>query len=313
MSDAIEVSDGPDTGMIWHLGNPLAEQEAIEEQRASVCLASREIIEISGSDRLGFLHSITTQDFSRPLEPGRIVPVWILSAEGHVRHGFYLCDDGERSWCFTERGRASNCVDWLNSMKFWTKVDVVARTDLELWWTGTYADFEASIVASATLGSDDPLGVGRFVLARDVKAGQLAGQWAYEATRIEAGIPRLGFEVDDRCIPNEIGLYGTALDKGCYPGQETVARIHNLGRPPRRLVRLQFDSDLPGSGSPIVHGEKQVGILTSAQQHYESGPIGLALIKRSVPVDAVLTCGGIAAGQEVLVDPEVGEHFRMGR
>ena len=82
------------------------------------------------------------------------------------------------------------------------------------------------------------------------------GSWAYEAMRVEARRPRLGFETDHRTIPHEVGWIGTAvhLDKGCYRGQETVARVHNLGRPPRRLVLLHLSGDadeLPAPGTPL--------------------------------------------------------------
>jgi folate-binding protein YgfZ len=150
--------------------------------------------------------------------------------------------------------------------------------------------------------------------------GQPAGIWAYEALRIEAGAPRLGLDTDERAIPNEVGWLGVGvhLDKGCYRGQETVARVHNLGRPPRRLVRLHLDGSvdhLPGHGYAVRVGEKQVGFVGSAARHHEYGPFALALIKRSVDVEAVLEVVAedqptVTATQELLVDPEVGLHVR---
>ena len=96
------------------------------------------------------------------------------------------------------------------------------------------------------------------------------------------------------------------LHKGCYRGQETVARVHNLGRPPRRLVFLHLDGSghvLPAQGSEVVLDGRAVGFLSSVARHHEDGPIGLALVKRSTPVDATLTVGGIAAAQTVVVTP----------
>ena len=107
------------------------------------------------------------------------------------------------------------------------------------------------------------------------------------------GEPRFGLDTDHRTIPHEVGWIGTAvhLDKGCYRGQETVARVHNLGRPPRRLVLLHLD----GTEGPAARAratwsldEKAVGSSASAARHYELGPIALALVKRNVPVDATL-------------------------
>jgi folate-binding protein YgfZ len=138
-----------------------------------------------------------------------------------------------------------------------------------------------------------------------------AGVWAYEALRIAAHRPRVGLETDQRTIPHELGLINQAvhLNKGCYRGQETVARVENLGHPPRRLVMLHLDGTeehLPPHGSPVLHDGREVGIVTSSARHYELGPIALALVKRTVPVDAVLQADGVPAGQEVVVAPDTG-------
>jgi hypothetical protein len=150
--------------------------------------------------------------------------------------------------------------------------------------------------------------VPRAALADAVATTPLAGTWAAEALRVAAWRPRLGFESDHRTIPHEVDWLRTAvhLQKGCYRGQETVARVHNLGRPPRRLVFLHLDGSehrLPTHGAAVVHGERQVGFVTTAARHHELGPVALALVKRSTPVDAVLTVDGLAAAQEVVVAP----------
>ena len=149
-------------------------------------------------------------------------------------------------------------------------------------------------------------------------AGQPAGIWAFEALRIARGEPRMGVDTDDRTIPNEVGWLGSAvhLDKGCYRGQETIARVHNLGRPPRRLTLLHLDGSenrLPEVGAPVLMRDKQVGRVGSSARHHELGPIALALLKRNVPVDATLSADGLPAAQEVIVDPEVGLHVRPMR
>jgi folate-binding protein YgfZ len=145
--------------------------------------------------------------------------------------------------------------------------------------------------------------------------GPACGLWAYDALRIARGEPRFGIDTDHRTIPNEMGWIGPAvhLDKGCYRGQETVARVHTLGRPPRRLVMLHLDGTenrLPEHGAQVMHGDKPVGFVGSTARHHELGPIALALLKRNVPVEAQLLVDGIPAGQEVIVDPEVGLHVR---
>jgi hypothetical protein len=158
----------------------------------------------------------------------------------------------------------------------------------------------------------------------------LAGTWAYEAMRIAARRPRFGLDTDHRTIPHEVGWIETAvhLNKGCYRGQETVARVHNLGHPPRRLVFLHLDGSedrLPAHGDPVTRGGGEsggesgpetdtsagIGFVGSAARHYELGPIALALVKRTVPVDATLLAGGVPAAQEVIVAPDAGANVKV--
>ena len=118
-------------------------------------------------------------------------------------------------------------------------------------------------------------------------AGPACGLWAFEALRIARGEPRFGIDTDHRTIPNEAGWIPSAvhLDKGCYRGQETVARVHTLGRPPRRLTLLHLDGTenrLPERGADVLHGDKVVGFVGSSARHHELGPIALAIVKRNV-------------------------------
>jgi len=126
------------------------------------------------------------------------------------------------------------------------------------------------------------------------------GIWAFEALRVEARRPRLRNETDHRTIPHEVGWLDSAvhLNKGCYRGQETVARVHNLGRPPRRLVLLHLDGSaetLPATGDPVQLDGRQVGFITTAVRHHELGTVALALLKRNTPDDAALHVGDVAA------------------
>lgn len=304
---AVELTDGPDRAMVWHYGDPLAEQRAMLAGGAATQLGSREVFTINGPERLAWLHSLTSQQLA-DLGDGTGADALVLSPSGQIEFGLSVIDRDGVTWCWTEPGRRDGLVGWLESMKFWTQVDLAPRDDVVVWWLGAVVEPPAEAIASRVSavagGREALLPVGVAPLADS------AGQWAHEALRLEAGVPRIGIDTDERCLPNEIGLYGTAIDKGCYRGQETVARVHNLGRPPRRLVRLLFDGDLPEPGAAVIHDDRSVGTLTSAVQHYELGPIGLALVKRSVPVDAVLETGAVAASQEILVDPEAGLHFR---
>jgi len=138
-----------------------------------------------------------------------------------------------------------------------------------------------------------------------------AGTLAYEALRVEALRPRVGVDTDDRAIPHEMGWIHTAahVAKGCYRGQETVAKVHNVGKPPRRMVLLHLDGSVeirPATGDPVLHGERKVGRIGSVVLHHELGPIALALLKRTAPVDAELVAGDAEQERAVAaaVDPD---------
>ena len=227
----------------------------------------------------------------------------MLSPQGHVEHAFAGVDDGEAFTAHTEPGAGAALVEWLERMKFMTRVEVSLADDLAVMWR-----------PGDGAGRYDLVPRDRLEAYADA-AGPACGLWAFEALRIERGEPRFGLDTDHRTIPNEVGWIGPAvhLDKGCYRGQETVARVHTLGRPPRRLVLLHLDGSenrLPPAGSPVSLDGRDVGFVGSSARHHELGPVALALVKRNVPVDAALTVDAMPAAQEVIVDPEVGLHVR---
>ncbi|WP_203569011.1 CAF17-like 4Fe-4S cluster assembly/insertion protein YgfZ [Aestuariimicrobium ganziense] len=317
---AVRVTEGPDAGLVWHHGDPVAEQRAMESGRAVVDLGNRGVLSVSGPDRLTWLHSLTSQHLEA-LPTGEATVALVLSPTGHVEHVLHGVDDGETFWAWTEPGMVGDLVAWLDRMRFMMRVEVSDRSDeLRLVWVGDKVPLPDGVVARRSL-----VGAGREVFwPRDagVLEGAPAGLWAHEALRIAAGVPRIGADTDHRTIPNEIGLLGTHLDKGCYRGQETVARVHTLGRPPRRLVQLLLDGSvdaLPTQGSEVHLAAdpdgRSVGVVGTSARHHELGPIGLALVKRNVETssDLLVRSGegeAITAGQEVLVDPEVGLHVR---
>jgi folate-binding protein YgfZ len=153
----------------------------------------------------------------------------------------------------------------------------------------------------------------------DLSAFPASGTLALEALRIAAWRPRLAAEADEKTIPHELDWLRSAvhLNKGCYRGQETVAKVHNLGHPPRRLVLLHLDGVVPAVASEVRSGDVVVGTVTSAGLHYELGPIALAVIKRSVDptIDLVVDTadGVIAAAQEVIVPPDAGAEANVPR
>ena len=238
----------------------------------------------------------------------------------------------------TEPGAAAPLLDYLRKMVFWSKVEVrEATAELALLsLVGPEAD--AVLAAAGVALPDRPQGVrelaggglvrrmdwpGRdaadLLVPRDAQVewwdrlcaagARPAGTLAFEALRVEAGRPRLGVDTDDRTIPHEVGWIGSAvhLAKGCYRGQETVARVANMGRPPRRLVLLHLDSGderLPQTGDPVLRDGRPVGRVGTVVQHHELGPVALALVKRSVPVDAELVAGVEDRAAPARIDPD---------
>jgi folate-binding protein YgfZ len=318
------AAGGPDAGVAAHYGDPFAEQRALAARWGVVDQSHRGVLRITGADRLTWLHSLTTQHLEQ-LAPGVTVEALLLSPQGHVEHQLTLTDDGTAVWAHVEPGTVPALVEFLTSMKFMLRVDVqdVSADYAVLTLLGPGVPAVGAVPATARLdtGFSTDLIVPRAGLATGVAGlraagAALAGMWAHEALRIAAGRPRIGLDTDHRTIPHEVGWIETAvhLNKGCYRGQETVARVHNLGHPPRRLVLLHIDGSedkLPGHGDLVLLDGASVGFAGSAARHYELGPIGLALIKRTTPVDATLTVDGVAAAQEVIVSPDAGANIQI--
>ena len=296
---AVLVESGPDKGAIWHFGEPNQEQKALVAGNAWADISHRGILSISGKDRLTWLHALTTQHVEK-LEAGKWVEALILDVQGHVIDQIFLVDDGSATWLHTENSRTQEILDYLNKMKFMLDVEVKDQSN-------DYAVLRAP-------GKSDLLG-GPYALVprgelKDTtdafsKAHTQVGMWALEAERVAQGRARLLFETDHKSIPNELGFINKAvhMDKGCYRGQETVAKVFNLGQPPRKLVRLHLDGSMvamPEHGAKVFLEDKEVGFIGTLARHYELGPIALAVIKRNVPVDATLICEGVSASQEEL-------------
>ncbi len=298
---AVRHESGPDAGAVWHYGDPMREQRRLAAGEASVDLSHRPTFSVAGPDRLSWLNDIASQKLD-DLVPGRWFTAYVLDAHGHVGHVFGGVDDGATLWASSEPGHQDALLAWLRRMQFAARVEIADRTE-----------------SHAMVLAGGPRIVSRSDLD-EVLGEQRAGTWAADALRIEAGQPRIFVDTDDKTIPNELanpeGLTlgaGVHLQKGCYPGQETVARVYTLGRPPRRLTRLHLDGTaeaLPEVGSDVVLDGRVVGRVGSSARHHELGPIALALVKRNVSADAAVLAGGIDAAQELIVDPEVGLHVR---
>jgi folate-binding protein YgfZ len=291
---------GIDAPVAAHYGSLYGEQTTLESGQGFVDLSHHDVVRIAGPDRLTWLHDLTTQYFLG-LAPRTWTQALVLSPHGHVEHAFAGSDDGESFTAVTEPGAGRALVEYLDSMRFLSRVEVTEVTS------------ELALAYRPSAGHE--LVPREQLTAYAEAAGPACGLWAYEALRIARGEPRLGLDTDHRTIPNEVGWLGSAvhLDKGCYRGQETVARVHNLGRPPRRLTLLHLDGSenrLPAVGSELLQGERAVGFVGTSARHHELGPIALALVKRNVPLDVQLEVDGLPAAQEVVVDPDVGLHLR---
>jgi len=297
---AVLVEAGPDKGAVWHFGEPVKEQRALEAGTAWADLSHHNIVAVSGEDRLKWLHDLTTQ-FVSDLQPGAWMPNMILDAKGHVEFQFNLVDDGTTTFLVLDPGYSEQLIEYLTKMKFMLRVDV--------------KDASNEFAVLRAPGAPTEIG-GPFALVPRSEVDQLketfggvatqVGTWALDAERVAAHRPRIGFETDHKSIPNEIGVLNGAvhMKKGCYRGQETVAKIYNLGNPPRRLVMLHLDgSDIgfPAVGTTIENDGIVVGFIGTVARHHELGTIALAVVKRNTPIEATLMVGGVPAAQQVIV------------
>lgn len=346
--------DSPDAGVAWHHGDPLGEQRSAAESVVVVDRSHRGVIEISGDERLSWLHTITSQ-FVSNLPDRQSAENLSLDVNGRVEEHFVVTDIDGLTLIDTEAVRTQPLLGFLQRMVFWAKAEPVLRDDLAVLTLLGPDAMSGSVAALLEIPADaavyqagsvpeqhhdaEPVGFwrvmpplgergadGRPTIPRVdvvvpqselgrwwdalVEAGaRPAGTWAYEASRVVAVSPRLGLDTDERTIPHEVEWIGgpaefgaVHLEKGCYRGQETVARVHNLGKPPRRLVLLQLDgsSDTrPVTGDAVTADGRAVGRIGTVVDHYEYGPVALALVKRSVPAGTALLAGGAAAA----IDP----------
>lgn len=334
MSAVSAPETGPDAGAVWHYGDPLGEQRAAATDAVIIDRSHRAVITLTGAERKTWLHSLSTQHVSE-LPDGAVTDNLSLDGQGRVEdHWIHTELDGV-TYLDTEAARGEPLLTYLRKMVFWADVTVDTADLAVLSLLGPRLADPAvltalgvgSLPAEATATALPDGGFLRrlrgpgleldLVVPREQAAGwrqrlldagvRQAGVWAFEAHRVAARRPRLGVDTDERTIPHEVGWIGPAvhLDKGCYRGQETVARVHNLGKPPRMLVLLHLDgsSDRPATGDPVLAGGRPVGRIGTVVDHVDEGPIALALLKRGLPADTELVTGGESAVAAV-IDPD---------
>jgi tRNA-modifying protein YgfZ len=322
--------DSIDAGVAWHYGDPFAEQRSAARSAVVVDRSNRGIIAIPGEDRLTWLHQLTSQHFEQ-LGEGAGTEALLLDAQGRLEHHMVVANVG--GTVFLDVEKADDLFAYLKKMVFWSKVEPRDATGefalLSIIGPDTPALLEKLDVP---LPADvEALGEG-FVRRRSwpqnsvdllVPRAELAGWWqritdagarpagsfAYEALRVEALRPRQGVDTDERTIPHEVNLIESAvhLNKGCYRGQETVAKVHNVGRPPRRMLLLHLDGSAdaqPETGDPVTLDGRTVGRVGSVALHHELGPVALALVKRSVPIESDLVAGAPEREVQARIDPD---------
>jgi folate-binding protein YgfZ len=339
--------DSPDAAAVAHYGDPAREQRALSTAAGLVDRSHRGILAIPGADRLSWLHSLTTQHLTAlgaegtellVLSPhGHVEHHALVTDDGTTTWLDTEPGGAPGLLDFLTRMRFLMRVEPADVTADWALLSLVGpAASVTALGVPDLAGPQADRVPPAKFAAVDvprrpttrypvaPLPDGGWVrrmpygydlLVPRAEVASVAerlgvpwvGLWAFEALRVEARRPRLGFETDHRTIPVEVGWLSDAvhLDKGCYRGQETVARVHNLGRPPRRLVLLHLDgisSDvLPTPGTPVTAADgRTVGFVGTAVRHHELGQIALAVVKRSVPDDERLTVAGSAAA----IDPD---------
>ncbi len=313
------LGEGPDSGVPLHYGAPLREQRRLLDGRACVDLGHIEILEVGGEDRATWLTTVSSQVFT-DLRPGDSTEVTVLSPQGRVEHWAQVITLEDSFLFLLDAGAREGLRTYFAMMTFANRIELTDRDDLRAMGatvplttitgdTTPLAQFEQRWpdVAPGGLayGPDpqfaEPWFIGVFDAAElsaavgtSISRDSFAGLSAAEAIRIVSHRPRFAREVDAKTIPHELDLLRTAIhtNKGCYRGQETVAKVMNLGQPPRRLVMLHLDGsqDIPVPVGVSVHfGAKNVGVVTSSALHADEGPVALALVKRALPLDAALT------------------------
>ncbi len=338
-----EGDPGGRAGVAWHYGSPLVEQRAIAGAAALVDRSHRRVLRISGPDRLDWLNTLFSQKLD-DAPAGYAAEALDLDPQGRVLHHMGVAVLGDSVLLDVSPLGAESLHRFLTMMIFRSDV-VVEHADLAI--LSVVGPDAGDVLAAADL--PDP-GAGAVAVAGDgtpvrgaewpasgardvfVPRDGLVGAWdrlaaagakptglmAWEAERVTSLRPEPGLDIDEKMIPHESPAWiGPAvhLDKGCYRGQETVSRVHNLGRPPRTLVLLHVDgsdSELPEPGDPVVAGKRTVGRVGTVVEHHEYGPIALALVKRSSQEGVELTARGVA----VAVDPATvdrDESVRPGR
>jgi tRNA-modifying protein YgfZ len=294
----------------------VGEYELLTESAGLVERPGRALFEVSGDEAADFLQGQVSNDVEA-LDPGAGCYAMLLNHKGKIRadlrllrtgHGFLLDSEPiahrviEHMLETYSLGREVRFRDLSEQRTLLSLIGPQARARLDVT---PPAREHANVEGEHGLYVATDLGVDVFCTDRDEARSTIAVEpvsaEAAECLRIESGRPRLGFDMDANTIPGEAGLNKRAIDfeKGCYVGQETVARLHYKGKPNRHLrgLRLSAPAD---RGEPLRLGEREVGRTGSTCVSPVLGPIALALVRREAsPGDVVVVGEGDTTAEVV--------------
>ncbi len=316
---ATECDPGDDpiavAGVAWHYGNPLGEQRAFASSLALVDRSYRRVIAVEGEDAPSFLNNLLSQKLvDAPVPFG--AQALDLDAQGRVLHQMDVLVWENTIYLDCEPEDFDGLLDYLNKMVFWSKVEISTPDIGVLTLAGVLPEVEPTVpyrrmdllaVPSMDLlvPRDAMLEVAGELIAQGAQA---VGLMAYHAERVRALAPVRHLDLDGKSIPHEspsLLAHGVHLHKGCYRGQETVARVENLGRSPRVLVLFHLDGSapstpVPGDAITAAGSSRALGRIGTVVHDHEYGPIALGLLKRSALQRNDLQAGEVA----VAVDPD---------
>lgn len=249
----------------------------------------------------------------------------MLTPNGHIEHQIKVLAFDGGLYLIVNKEKAPALIQWLNQMRFRSKV-AITETDLDVW--GGFGDLSLGSLVWVDGFDSEPKGSVRYAAQVEnfpyreylLETGQKpalveAGMLAFEALRIAAGRPEIT-DIDERSLPHEFDWLASSvhLSKGCYRGQETVAKVHNLGHPPRRLIvlNLEVGDTVANPGEEISYQGKLVGKVLAGALHYEAGSLALGLVNRNTPYLDLEVCG-MTASQRVLVPADAGKAANLPR
>ncbi len=320
-----EYTRATDRPVLAHHGDPNAEYAALKEDAAVVDLPRKTVLRLTGKDPLGMLGAVLTNKVPEDENLGAYA--LLLNPKGRVQSDLRALKNAGGMLVVTEPEGAEAAKELLGRYAPFSRVKLEDLSGKEDPWSvlGLYGPRAASLLGNLDLAEHESAEVelgGATVLAAGVavpvsgfdlfgpadavdaareslveRGAVPAGLHAYETARVEAGVPHYGSDVTAQNFPAEAGLLDRAVsfEKGCYPGQETVARMRYRGHANRTLLRLVVRGPAPQPGTSILQGEKAVGTVTSvAPLPVEGKTLALGYLSRNADPNGPLRAGEVS-------------------